>query len=87
MPTQPAHESVCQMMARLIKALKQEIKDKEQRILTLNGRLSKLQSQPNPDPALIQEIKADIHDLEAQLPTDRSQLEAAENEFAASCRH
>jgi chromosome segregation ATPase len=73
-------------MAEAIKFIKQEIKAKEARIRVLTERLEKLQSQPNPDPDQIQEIKADIQELEDQLETTaRPQLNAFEEEFAASC--
>ena len=74
------------MMARLIESQKQEIRAKERKIRILNERLIKLEGQPNPDPVLVQAMKADIQELENQLPIDRTQLDAAENEFAASCR-
>lgn len=43
-----AVRKVCAMMARAIKHIKQEIKDKERRTRDLTERLKKLQSQPNP---------------------------------------
>jgi hypothetical protein len=82
---QRTRKSVCQMMARLIESLKQEIRAKQRRIQILNERLSKQQSQPKPDPVLVQEMEADIQELKDQLLTDRSQLVASEDEFAASC--
>lgn len=77
--------NACDVMARAIIFIKQEIKAKELRIKILTERLQKLQSQPNPDPTQIREIKTDIQDLEDQLENDRSQLNAFEEEFAASC--
>lgn len=78
--------SGCDVMAEAIKFIKQEIKAKEARIRVLTERLEKLHSQPNPDPDQIQEIKADIQELEDQLETTaRPQLNAFEEEFAASC--
>lgn len=77
--------NVCDMMARAIKHIEQEIKAKERRIQNLTERLKKLQSQPNPDLTQIQEIKKDIQELEDQLETDRPQLNAFQEEFAASC--
>ena len=65
--------------------LKQDIKVKGRRIQTLTERIKKLQSQPNPDWALIQDLKTDRQELEDELKTDRSQLIAFEEEFAASC--
>ena len=78
--------SGCDLMAEAIKFIKKEIESKEARIRALTERLNKLQSQPNPDPEKIQEIRADIQELEDQLEnTDRPQLSAFEEEFAASC--
>ncbi|HZF41052.1 MAG TPA: hypothetical protein VE715_19675 [Blastocatellia bacterium] len=77
--------NVCDMMARAIKHIEQEIKAEERRIQNLKKRLRQLQSQPNPDLAKIQEIKTDIKELEVQLEMDRSQLNAFQEEFAASC--
>lgn len=78
--------NVCDMMARAIKHIEQEIKAKERRIQNLTERLEKLQSNPHPDLAQIQEIKKDIHELGDQLATDRPQLSAFQEEFAASCK-
>jgi hypothetical protein len=73
-------------MADAIKFIEQQIKSKERRIRILTERLTKLQSEPNPDPDQIQELRADIQALEDQLEmTDRPQLNAFEEEFAASC--
>ena len=78
--------SGCDVMANAIKFIRQEIKAKEARIRTLTERLEKMQAQPNSDLDQIQEIKADIQELEDQLETtDRPQLNAFEEEFAASC--
>lgn len=77
--------SVCDMMAEAIKFIGQEIEAKEARIRILSERLGKLQSQPHPDLDQIQEIKTDIQDLKDQLETDLSQLNAFQEEFAASC--
>lgn len=85
MPTQPMR-SGCDLMAEAIKFIGQEITAKERRIQTLMERLKKLHSQPNPDPAQIEEIEQDIQELEDQLEmTDRPQLNAFQEEFAASC--
>jgi hypothetical protein len=73
------------MMARLIESLKQEIRAKQRRIQILNERHGKLQSEPNPDPTLVQQIVAEIQELEDQLQTDQSQLDTDENEFTAFC--
>lgn len=79
-------QNVCEMMAGAIRFIKREIESKEARIRALTERLKKLQSQPNPDPSQIQETTADIQELEEQLETtDRPQLNAFEEEFAASC--
>ncbi len=80
-----AIRTVCNMMAKAIEFIEQEIKAKERRIETLTARLKKLRSQPNPDSAQIQEITTDIKDLEDQLEMDRSQLKAFQEEFDASC--
>ncbi|GAB3092712.1 hypothetical protein [Lysobacter terrae] len=82
----PSARSGCQVMADAIKFIRQEIQSKEARIRMLTQRLEKLQSQPDPDLSQIEEIKADIRELESQLEsTDRPQLSAFEEEFAASC--
>lgn len=77
--------SVCAMMRRGIKFLKQEIKQKENQIGILTARLQKLRSQPNPDATAIKEIRDDIAKLENELITDRAQLNAFEEEVSASC--
>jgi len=84
MPTESIRD-VCDMMAKAIGHIEQEIKAKERRIRSLAERLGKLQSQPDPDPLQIQQIKADMQELEDQLKTDRPQLNAFQEEFAASC--
>ncbi|MET0582750.1 MAG: hypothetical protein ABWX88_06820 [Pseudoxanthomonas sp.] len=77
--------NVCDMMAKAIKHIEQEIKTKERRIRSLSQRIQKLQSTPNPDLIQINEIKADMQELEDQLEMDRPQLVAFQEEFAASC--
>lgn len=84
MSTQPMR-NVCDLMARAIKHIEREITAKERRVQNLTERLEKLQNQPNPDLAQIQEIKKDIQELESQLKTDRPQLNAFKEEFSASC--
>ena len=85
MSTKPKR-SGCDLMEDAIKFIEQQIKSKERRIRILTERLTKLESQPNPDPDQIQELRADIQALEDQLEnTDRPQLSAFQEEFAASC--
>lgn len=84
MPTESIR-NVCDMMAKAIKHIAEEIKAKELRIRSLEERLEKLQSHPDPDPLQIQQIEADMQELEDQLKTDRAQLNAFQEEFAASC--
>ena len=84
MPTQSIR-NVCDVLERAVKHIAQEINVKESRIQNLTERLKKLQGHPNPDPAQIQEIKQDIQELEDQLERDRAQLNAFQEEFAASC--
>lgn len=84
MSTQPMR-SVCDLMKRAINHIQQEIKAKESRVRNLTERLQKLQSQPNPDQAQLQEIRGDIQELEGELKTDLSQLNAFQEEHAASC--
>jgi predicted RNase H-like nuclease (RuvC/YqgF family) len=73
------------MLARQIEAIKREISVKERRIENLKQLLSKLEAQPDADAALVQQMKALIEELKSELPRDRSDLAAFENEFAASC--
>ena len=78
-------DSVCAMMRRGIKFLQQEIKQKESQIGILTVRLQKLQSQPNADATVVQEINDDIEKLSNELVTDRAQLNAFQEEVSASC--
>lgn len=84
MATQPVR-TVCDLMARAIKHIQQEIKAKQGRVRNLSERLKKLEGQPNPDKAQIAEIRGDIQELEGELKTDLSQLNAFQEEHAASC--
>lgn len=81
----PVQGAVCDMMGRAIKHIEQEIKAQELRIRTLKERRDKLQSQPNPDPAQIEEIEKDIKELEAKLELDQAHLGAFKEEFAIHC--
>jgi len=77
----------CQVFAQGIKALKQEIKAKEEQIRRDEALIAKLESRPDPDPEVIAELRERIARLEHELEnTDRPQLIAFEEEFAASCR-
>lgn len=82
---QTAVRDVCDMMARAIKHIEQEISAKTHRVTNLRERITRLESQPNPDVTQIQELQNDIRELEDQLETDRLQLGAFQDEFAASC--
>jgi len=76
---------VCDMLRDAVKFIEDEIAQKEERITVLTARLHKLQSQPDPNPEQIAEIKADIQALEAQLKSDRPQLTAFKEEVQAIC--
>jgi chromosome segregation ATPase len=77
--------SGCDLMADAIQFIKQEIEAKRGRLRKLKRRLEALLSQPDPDQSLIQAVEEDIRELEDALETDRAQLNAFEEEFAASC--
>jgi chromosome segregation ATPase len=77
--------AACGLLAGSLRQLEKEIKDKDRRIQTLKARLEKLQSQPDPDPDHIEEIKADVQDLETQLETDRPMLKAFQEEYRSLC--
>ena len=77
----------CQVFAKGIKALKQEIKAKEEQIRRDEALIATLESRPDPDLEVIAELRDRIARLEQELEnTDRPQLIAFEEEFAASCR-
>jgi predicted nucleic acid-binding Zn-ribbon protein len=84
--TESGPRDVCDLLEDAIKFIKQDIAAKEARIEVLTGRLQKLQDQQDPDLAQIAEIQADIQQLETELASDRPQLSAFEEEFAAACR-
>lgn len=77
--------NICDMMERAIKFIQKEIRAKERRTQSLTERLEKLQCKENSDAAQIEEITADIQDLQGQLENDRAQLSAFQEEFTASC--
>ncbi len=77
--------SGCDLMADAIQFIKQEIEAKRGRLRKLKRRLEALLSQPDPDQSLILAIEEDVRELEDELETDRAQLNAFEEEFAASC--
>lgn len=83
--TEAALSKVCDMLADAIKFLGQEIDNKVSRIEVLSERIEKLQGQPKPDLAQIKELTNDVQELELQLKSDRPQLSAFQDEFAASC--
>ena len=76
--------NVCDVMDKAIQHIEREIKAKERRIANLRERTETLVSQ-NPDLAHLRELEKDIGELEDQLETDRFQLAAFQEEFAASC--
>lgn len=77
--------NICDMMERAIKFIQKEIRAKERRTQSLTERLEKLQCKENSDAVQIEEITADIQDLQGQLENDRAQLSAFQEEFTASC--
>ena len=78
-------EDACDMMARAIKHLREHLDRKSRRVGILQERLEMLKEQPTPDQAQITELENDIRELEEELESDRAQLAAFEEEFAASC--
>lgn len=75
----------CTMMRNAIKSMKSEIPRKREQLKNMQAHLSKLQSQANPDPALIDQLKELIKSQEHDLVTTEAQLNAFEEEVSASC--
>lgn len=78
-------QDICATMKRFIESMKKEIKRKEDTIQRQQERLRKLTAQPNPDSAMVKEIRDDIARLERELIEDRGQLNVLEEEFSAAC--
>ena len=75
----------CDMLEDAIKAIEQEVENKQRRIDTLRQRIEKLQARGEPNTALIAELSGDVQELETELESDRPQLAAFKEEFSASC--
>jgi chromosome segregation ATPase len=77
----------CQVFALGIDSLKKQIREKESQIRRDQALIEKLQSLPDTDPEIIAELRSRIARLEDEIEnSDRPQLNAFEEEFAASCR-
>jgi septal ring factor EnvC (AmiA/AmiB activator) len=68
--------NICDLMAKWIESIEQDISAKDRRIANLRERIMKLESQPDPDLGQIQELEDDIRELERALESDRPQLAA-----------
>jgi chromosome segregation ATPase len=77
---------ICKSMKDAIKFIQKEIEGKQQKIGMLEDELTKLQSQPVPDPKQIRKIKQEIQQLNSELEHDLPQLNAFQEEFSANCR-
>jgi chromosome segregation ATPase len=77
---------ICKSMKEAIKFIQKEIEGKQQKIGMLEDELTKLQSQPIPDPKQIWKIKQEIQQLNSELEHDLPQLNAFQEEFSANCR-
>jgi chromosome segregation ATPase len=76
-----------QVLALDIDSLKKQIRKKESQIRRDQALIEKLQSLPDAAPAIIAELRSRMARLEGELESsDRPQLNAFEEEFAASCR-
>jgi hypothetical protein len=78
--------SACEMMDAAIKQMERDIINKERQIRSNIQLIDRLESQPNPDTALIGELKRLNDRLQNEIDSDRPQLGAFQEEFSASCR-
>lgn len=75
----------CGMMARWIAATRKEIESKERRIHALESLLREIKADPASSAAYVEAIEKEIAALASELEVDRHQLQALEEEYAASC--
>ena len=76
----------CQVFALGIDSLKKQIREKESQIRRDQALHRKASEPADADPAIIAELRSRIARLEDELENfDRPQLNASEEEFAASC--
>ena len=85
MDVQARLTGVCKLFKRAIEQIEKDIKEKERRARALGDDIEKLQRDPEPDQAKIQELAQKRQALESELETDRIQLGAFREEFSASC--
>ena len=81
-----ASTPACALMERLIAQLKADMARRKETIRRQQDHIAKLMAQKPPNPALIQEAREILAELEQEQEDDRIQLEAMENEYAADCR-
>ncbi|MFI0716808.1 hypothetical protein ACH4SK_40815 [Streptomyces inhibens] len=78
-------ESPCEMMRRVAKEQKAEIRRTEKLIDELKGKISVLEQQPNPDPAAIAALRQAVEGLERKLEDDRLALSTLEDVITENC--
>jgi chromosome segregation ATPase len=77
--------TICGRFADLIRAERKAIRTKERLLRLLETHLAELQHAPAPDRERIEAARRDIANTEAELEVDRAQLQAAIEDFEASC--
>jgi septal ring factor EnvC (AmiA/AmiB activator) len=83
---QTAVRGGCALFKRMIANLETRIGGERQRLAGLEARLRKVEGQPNPDPAEIEQIKQSISTLQGQIDEDEAGLADIRIDFEMFCR-
>ncbi|MCA1454780.1 hypothetical protein I6F35_16345 [Bradyrhizobium sp. BRP22] len=82
---QTAVRGGCALFKRMIANLEIRIRDERRRLAVLEASLKKAETQPTPDPALIEQLKQAIASLQSQIDEDETSLADIRIDFEMFC--
>lgn len=82
---QTAVRGGCALFKRMIVNLEIRIRDERRRLAVIEASLRKAESQPKPDPALIEQLKQAIASLQSQVDEDEASLADIRIDFEMFC--
>jgi chromosome segregation ATPase len=82
---QTAVRGGCALFKRMIANLEIRIRDERRRLAVIEASLRKAESQPKPDPALIEQLKQAIASLQSQVDEDEASLADIRIDFEMFC--
>ncbi|MGW7448355.1 hypothetical protein [Kitasatospora sp. NPDC054795] len=81
----PATDDPCAGLRNLIAASRAALAQDAARVRHLQNQLDDLSSQPDPDPAKVAELRAELGDAREKVEEDQQTLADQQDDFEANC--